>query len=152
MKALELDPKMQVAQRNLEIAYFNTGYYDTRIPELKERLRLRPDDRDARWELGRAYALLGQQHEAADEFRALLQYSPNDVGAMVQLALAEKQRATSSSAQACFERALALDPGELAAALHARRSAVPSRPERRSAGARSSAPSSSIPRITTRST
>ncbi|HZI40737.1 MAG TPA: tetratricopeptide repeat protein, partial [Gemmatimonadaceae bacterium] len=24
MRALELDPKMQVAQRNLEIAYFNT--------------------------------------------------------------------------------------------------------------------------------
>ena len=31
MKALELDPKMEVAQRNLEIAYFNTGYYDTRV-------------------------------------------------------------------------------------------------------------------------
>ena len=28
---------MQVAQRNLEIAYFNTGYYDTTNPELKER-------------------------------------------------------------------------------------------------------------------
>jgi lipoprotein NlpI len=25
MSALELDPKMEVAQRNLEIAYFNTG-------------------------------------------------------------------------------------------------------------------------------
>jgi hypothetical protein len=31
MRALELDPKMQVAQRNLEIAYFNTGYYDKRV-------------------------------------------------------------------------------------------------------------------------
>src|SRR4029079_15621601 len=38
MNALELDQTMQVAQRNLQIAYFNTGYYDTRIPELKERL------------------------------------------------------------------------------------------------------------------
>src|ERR1041385_8213983 len=42
MKALELDQKMEVAQRNLEVAYFNTGYYDTRIPELKERVRLHP--------------------------------------------------------------------------------------------------------------
>ena len=30
-RALELDAKMQVAQRNLEIAYFNTGYYDRRV-------------------------------------------------------------------------------------------------------------------------
>ena len=60
-KALELDQKMEVAQRNLEIAYFNTGYYDKRIGQLQDRLRARADDRDARWELGRTYALLGQQ-------------------------------------------------------------------------------------------
>jgi tetratricopeptide (TPR) repeat protein len=71
MKALELDHSMQVAQRNLEIAYFNTGYYDTRIPELRDRLRVRPDDRDARWELGRTFSLSAQD-EAAEEFRALL--------------------------------------------------------------------------------
>src|SRR5919199_4916236 len=59
MRALELDQKMQVAQRNLEIAYFNTGYYDRRVGELRERLRQRAEDREARWELGRTYALLG---------------------------------------------------------------------------------------------
>src|ERR1051326_8427913 len=84
MKALELDQKMEVAQRNLEIAYFNTGYYDRRIPELKERLRLRPEDREARWELGRTFSLLGQPAEAAEQFRALLQYTPNDVAALLQ--------------------------------------------------------------------
>src|SRR5918996_2737682 len=71
MRALELDQKMQVAQRNLEIAYFNTGYYDTRIPELRERLRARPDDREARWELGRTFTLLGQQPQAIEEFTSL---------------------------------------------------------------------------------
>src|ERR1051326_3153724 len=71
MRALELDQKMQVAQRNLEIAYFNTGYYDKRIPELRERLRQHPEDRDARWELGRTYALVGQQPQAIEEFTAL---------------------------------------------------------------------------------
>jgi predicted Zn-dependent protease len=58
-KALELDPKMQVAQRNLEVAYFRTGNYDRRVTELRERLRAHPEDREARWELGRAYASLG---------------------------------------------------------------------------------------------
>src|SRR5216110_133783 len=64
MRALELDQKMQVAQRN---------------PELRERLRQHPADREARWELGRTYALLGQQPQAVEEFTALLQYHPNDV-------------------------------------------------------------------------
>src|ERR687895_2524279 len=71
MRALELDQKMQVAQRNLEIAYFNTGYYDRRVTELRERLRARPADRDARWELGRAYALLGNREDAVAEFTEL---------------------------------------------------------------------------------
>ena len=59
---------MQVAQRNLEIAYFNTGYYDRRVAELRDRLRVQADDRDARWELGRTYALLGQVDDAVAEF------------------------------------------------------------------------------------
>jgi tetratricopeptide (TPR) repeat protein len=110
MKALELDQKMEVAQRNLEVAYFNTGYYDTRIPELKERVRVRPEDRDARWELGRTFALLGQQDEAAEEFRALLQYHPGDVGALLQLAMAEKQSGDIGAAQTYVEQALRIDP------------------------------------------
>jgi tetratricopeptide (TPR) repeat protein len=109
MRALELDQKMQVAQRNLEIAYFNTGYYDKRIPELRERLRQQPSDREARWELGRTYALLGQQPQAVEEFTALLQYHPNDVGALLQLAMAEKQAGDIGRAQEWLQRALALD-------------------------------------------
>src|ERR1700704_561096 len=72
MRALELDQKMQVAQRNLEIAYFNTGYYDKKVSDLAERLRTRPADRDARWELGRTHALLGQTAEAVAAFTELL--------------------------------------------------------------------------------
>src|SRR5512141_1383489 len=32
-RALELDPKMEVAQANLAIAYQNSGYYDRRVAE-----------------------------------------------------------------------------------------------------------------------
>src|SRR5437868_3051692 len=111
MRALELDQRMQVAQRNLEIAYFNTGYYDKRIPELKERLRHQPADRESRWELGRTYALLSQQPQAVEEFTALLQYHPKDVGALLQLAMAEKQAGDIGRAQEWLQRAIALDPG-----------------------------------------
>ena len=110
MKALELDPKMQVAQRNLEIAYFNTGYYDKRVTELRERLRQRPDERDARWELGRTYALLGHANEAVQEFTALLTHYPDDIGALIQLGLAEKANGDLEDAERWFRRALELDP------------------------------------------
>ncbi len=56
LRALELDPRMQVAQGNLEIAYRATGYYDRRVAELRDKVRRAPDDRDARWELGRTFA------------------------------------------------------------------------------------------------
>jgi tetratricopeptide (TPR) repeat protein len=108
-RALELDPKMQVAQRNLEVAYFHTGYYDRRVAELRDRLRAHPDDRDARWELGRAYAAIGDGKEAVAEFNAILQYAPNDVGAIVQLGLAEKANGDLEKAQCWLDRALALD-------------------------------------------
>ena len=108
-RALELDPKMQVAQRNLEVAYFHTGYYDRRVTELRDKLRAHPDDRDARWELGRAYAAIGDGKEAVAEFNAILEYAPNDVGAIVQLGLAEKANGDLERAQCWLERALALD-------------------------------------------
>lgn len=108
-RALELDPKMQVAQRNLEVAYFHTGYYDRRVAELRDKLRTHPEDRDARWELGRAYTAIGDGKEAVAEFNAILQYAPNDVGAIVQLGLAEKANGDLEKAQCWLERALALD-------------------------------------------
>jgi tetratricopeptide (TPR) repeat protein len=109
-KALDLDPKMQVAQRNLEVAYFNTGYYDSRVAELRERLRHKPDDREARWELGRAFALLGQPEDAIPEFQALLALRPGDVGTMIQLGLAEKAAGRLGVALSWFRTALGRDP------------------------------------------
>src|SRR5439155_8871738 len=63
-RALALDPKMLVAQRNLDIAHEQTGFHDRRIAQLRERLRGAPDDREARWELARIYGSLGQHDEA----------------------------------------------------------------------------------------
>src|SRR5919107_895820 len=78
--ARRIDPSDAGAHSNLEVAFFNTGFYDRRVAELRERLRTKPDDRVARWELGRAYALLGQFADAIAEFSELLCYHPQDVG------------------------------------------------------------------------
>src|SRR5207245_3517232 len=91
-RALELDPRMQVAQRNLTLAYHNTCFEDHRVAELRERLRAAPDERAPRWELGRTYAILGAYEEAVAEFEELLAHKPSDVAAMIQLGLAEKAR------------------------------------------------------------
>ena len=64
---------MTVAQRNMEIAYLTSGYSDARVGELREFLRTQPSDHDARWELGRTLALLGQHAEAMAEFKTLPQ-------------------------------------------------------------------------------
>ena len=68
LRALELDPRMQVATENLEIAYHATGYYDRRVAELRERLRREPYDTEARWELGRTCAALGHWEEAGSSW------------------------------------------------------------------------------------
>src|SRR6266540_2289201 len=86
-RALELDPKMQVAQRNLEIAYHDT-----------------------RWELGRAYAILGAHEEAVGEFEQLLAHRPKDVAAIIQLGLAEKNRGRLEVATEWFLRAVEEEP------------------------------------------
>lgn len=110
MRALELDSRMQVAQRNLEIAYLNSGAADHRIAQLREHLRTNPSDRDARWEVGRTSALLGRHLEAIDEFTELLRYHPGDLSALIQLALSQKEVGDIEVAQKWFERALAVDP------------------------------------------
>src|SRR3954469_7314241 len=49
VRALQLDPRMHVAQSNLDIAYRESGHYDRRITELRDGVRRRPDDREVRW-------------------------------------------------------------------------------------------------------
>src|SRR5438093_13622892 len=99
---------MQVAQRNLEIPHHDTGYSDRRVAQLRERLRSAPDDRDARWELGRAYAILGNYDEATAEFEQLLAHRRDDVAAIIQLGLAEKNRGRPEAATDWFLRAVEL--------------------------------------------
>ena len=111
MRALELDPKMQVAQRNLEIAYFNTGLLRPRVAELNERLRVRPEDRDARWELGRTSCAARPDGRRRRRVHRAAAVPSDDVGALVQLGLAEKdERRPRDRALGYLERALTLDP------------------------------------------
>ena len=97
---------MQVAQRNLEVAYFNTGYYDRRVAELRERLRSAPGrPRRALGAGPRVRALGDVQGGGGRVQRDPASTRPNDVGAIVQLGLAEKASGDLERAQRWFERA-----------------------------------------------
>ena len=110
MRALELDPRMQVAQRNLEMAYLSSGAADERIAQLREELRASPADREHRWELARTLTLLGRHQEAMAEYNQILRYHNFDLGALIQLGLAEKEIGDIEVAQNWFEQALGVDP------------------------------------------
>ena len=125
---------MQVAQSNLDIAYRESGHYDRRITDLRERVRRHPEDREARWELGRAYAALGRHADAIAEFQALLAWQPSDVPAMLQLGLAEKARGNLDTATDWLAPRLRPGSRQRGRPLLPWRGALQPRPER--AGAR----------------
>jgi tetratricopeptide (TPR) repeat protein len=108
-RALELDSRMTIAQRNLEIAYFTSGYYDRRVDDLTTRLAS-ADDRGARWELARTYLVLGDGERAVAEFERLHQATPDDVDVLRHLALAEAKAGALERATQHLEAAIAVDP------------------------------------------
>ena len=109
-RALEIDPRMQVAQRNLEIAYFNTGYYHRLIAELSRRLDDAPGDSGARRRLARACLSTGDHAGAVRELGYLLAESPDDLQTLLELGRVEKEAGRYEVAMNHFARGLELDP------------------------------------------
>ena len=144
---------MQVAQANLEIAYRESGHYDRRDRRAAASgSRRQPEDRDARWELGRAYAALGRHDEAIAEFEALLARSPADVPAMLQLGPGREGARPARRGQRVARARLRRGPRQRGRPLLPRRGALQPRPERagaRGARARPSRGTPTTPRRTT---
>ena len=121
---------MQVAQRNLEVAYFNTGLLRpahrraaraAALPRRRPRRALgaRPCVRAAR-----------TFREAVAEFSALLRHHPNDLGAVVQLGLAEKASGHLGAAQPLVRGGHPPRPRELGHAVLPGRGALQPGPHR----------------------
>ncbi|MDX1675366.1 MAG: tetratricopeptide repeat protein, partial [Longimicrobiales bacterium] len=54
-RALELDPRLEVARANVELAYLDSGHFRERVESLRARIRRDPDDADAKDALARTY-------------------------------------------------------------------------------------------------
>jgi tetratricopeptide (TPR) repeat protein len=108
-RALDIDRRMQVAERNLQIAYFHTGYFEKLVAELRARLQEAPGDFEARDQLARAYYYAGDHATAIEEWRQAAELQP-DFATRLRLARAEQQRGQLDAALAETQLALSLEP------------------------------------------
>ena len=82
---------------------------------LREVLALKPDDRDARWQLATILEKMGRIAEAEPEFRALLASRPDDAPALNYLGYALADRGLKlTEAEELIRRALVFEPGNAA--------------------------------------
>ena len=67
-KAVELDPKLELAHLDLGILDSNDGRNDDALKELTTAVELAPGDVNAHWRLARLYRTMGKKDEAQAEF------------------------------------------------------------------------------------
>jgi len=66
-KALQIDPRLELAHLDMGILDEDAGRYDEALRELKAAERLMPSDVDVHWHLGRLYRTMGNKEEAKAE-------------------------------------------------------------------------------------
>jgi tetratricopeptide (TPR) repeat protein len=86
---------------------------DDAVDLLKKALAIKPDYATGRANLGRAYAALGKNDEAAAEFRAVATHDPNNADGLVLLAWMEYAGGRFHEAVALNARAAEIDPGSV---------------------------------------
>ena len=67
-KALELDPRMQLAHLDLGILHAGAGRKEDALREFKVAAQLNPNDVNVHWRLARLYQSMGRKEEANAEF------------------------------------------------------------------------------------
>lgn len=118
VRALDLDPHLEVARRNAEIALVDSGVYTRRVQELEDHLSDAPHDADGRDALARTHLLAGEPAAAAKEWSRLLGERPDSAALHVKLAQAEDARGRPERALALLARAAELSPTDPAVHLH----------------------------------
>ncbi len=118
LRALDLDPRMRTAARNLEIAALQSGACDARLAALAARLAVDADDVTAQRERARLLRLIGRQTEAVQQLDALIANNPDDGLALFERGLIEQRAGDLRRAQRWFERAVNAANGDPIARLH----------------------------------
>jgi cellulose synthase operon protein C len=108
--ALELDPGMVVAERNLHIAYFGTGHFERMVSLLRDRIAADPEDHDLRLRLARALYHGGDAAAAIAELDSIIEHGRAGAGTYQWKARAELRRGRDEAAHAALREAAALEP------------------------------------------
>jgi tetratricopeptide (TPR) repeat protein len=88
-----------------------TAVIDRMIEDFRRRLEDKPDDADARYNLGLAYRVKGQDELAIGELEQAREQSPDVADIEAELAEAYLRVGRTDEARRAAERALALEPG-----------------------------------------
>ncbi len=96
----------------LALGHDDRGEHAQAAALLREVLALKPDDRDARWQLATILEKMGKIDETETEFRLLLSSKPDDAPALNYLGYALADRGLKlAEAEGLIRAALALEPG-----------------------------------------
>lgn len=117
LRALDLDPNLRSAARNLEIAAAQPGACEPRLAQLTARLAADADDRDARREQARLLRLVARMDAARQALDTLIAEDPDDAGPLYERALIEQRVGDLRRAQRWLERAVNAGAGNDAALL-----------------------------------
>jgi len=93
------------------IGMFKEGKYQEIIPLLKDQLSKNPDDIQARACLAASYSATGNKIDAIQGFIKLTELQPNVAMHYFNLGVAYESTDNAVKAKECFEKALALNPG-----------------------------------------
>ncbi|OGR97327.1 MAG: hypothetical protein A2V88_01330 [Elusimicrobia bacterium RBG_16_66_12] len=99
----------------LALGHDDLGERDEAVELLRDVLSVKPEDRDARWQLAAILEKMDRIAEAETEFRRLLADKPDDAPALNYLGYALADRGLKlEEAESLARRALALEPGNAA--------------------------------------
>jgi tetratricopeptide (TPR) repeat protein len=109
--ALELDPGLLRARRDLAMAYVELGEFDEAKNHLVEVLRLNPKDAWSWVVLANHYSKRENDFETAEKFyKRALDIKPNDAWALNGLGALKIERGQPQDALQCFDAAIAAEP------------------------------------------
>ncbi|HAF24894.1 MAG TPA: hypothetical protein DCK93_18655 [Blastocatellia bacterium] len=109
-RALQIDPKLNLAHINLSIALFNVPDLPGAQREAQNAAALAPDAPQPYYILGLIAKMQSRAEEAVVAFQRVLKIDPNDVGTNINLGQIYSQQRKYPEAIAAFRLALAAEP------------------------------------------
>jgi tetratricopeptide (TPR) repeat protein len=118
-KAIEVDPRYEMAHRNMAISYWDLGESNEALQKLDDALKLVPDTYTTLFNKGIYLQRLKRYNEAIIAFQNLIRYYPNNHKGQVNLAFNYYDTKQYRKAIEHFKIALTIDPNHYNSAFYA---------------------------------